>query len=625
MNKRIFKNNLYALKLMWRISKKYTLHMLLVRFLGYFEWLFYSAFFMRYVINAMEEGQTFERIMIFLGITVLVFGAMTLYNSYIEQSFLPTEKVKISDKLSRILIEKNRRVDIACFEDSDFYDKYTLAMENADVRLCETINEIWGIICGAIAAIFSFIYMYKIDKMIGLFVLFPIVGNFFFGNFLSKIEFNRNKDMAIHNRRILYINRVMYMKEYSKELRLTKVFAMIKKHYNEAITGISDVTNNYSVKGAIFHWLKCMFTFCIIFEGSFLYGAYRALVIKTMPLAVLAVVTSMMVASSWILIYFAEAIANSLKYGLFVDNLRGFLEHEPSIPEDYDGVDPGDTIEKIEFRNVSFSYKDKEIIHNMSLEIRGGQTYALVGHNGAGKSTIIKLLMRFYDPTEGEIYLNGKNVKEYNLKKYRQLFATAFQEQQIFAMSVRDNVLMRRTTEADDEIVINALSLAGVYDKIKTLKRGINTMLTKEFDNDGAVLSGGEFQKIVVARAFVRDTPAKIFDEPSSALDPISENQLFKNIMSNGSGKTMLFISHRLSSVQNADWVFMLEQGKVIEQGTHKMLMDNQGTYADMYEKQAINYLALSEDDYRNKKDDIGNNNVAKKIDNGLEGGVNHE
>lgn len=580
---------------------------------------------MRYVINAMEEGQTFERIMIFLGITVLVFGAMTLYNSYIEQSFLPTEKVKISDKLSRILIEKNRRVDIACFEDSDFYDKYTLAMENADVRLCETINEIWGIICGAIAAIFSFIYMYKIDKMIGLFVLFPIVGNFFFGNFLSKIEFNRNKDMAIHNRRILYINRVMYMKEYSKELRLTKVFAMIKKHYNEAITGISDVTNNYSVKGAIFHWLKCMFTFCIIFEGSFLYGAYRALVTKTMPLAVLAVVTSMMVASSWILIYFAEAIANSLKYGLFVDNLRGFLEHEPSIPEDYDGVDPGDTIEKIEFRNVSFSYKDKEIIHNMSLEIRGGQTYALVGHNGAGKSTIIKLLMRFYDPTEGEIYLNGKNVKEYNLKKYRQLFATAFQEQQIFAMSVRDNVLMRRTTEADDEIVINALSLAGVYDKIKTLKRGINTMLTKEFDNDGAVLSGGEFQKIVVARAFVRDTPAKIFDEPSSALDPISENQLFKNIMSNGSGKTMLFISHRLSSVQNADWVFMLEQGKVIEQGTHKMLMDNQGTYADMYEKQAINYLALSEDDYRNKKDDIGNNNVAKKIDNGLEGGVNHE
>ena len=446
-----------------------------------------------------------------------------------------------------------------------------------------------------------------------------------FNREIGKIDFKRNQDMAPYNRKIAYVNRVMYMVDYAKEVRLTNAFALMKRYYKEAIKGVVDVTKKYTIKAMIFHWFTVMFTFTFIFEGLLIYGAYRTLVSETMTLAQLAVITSMMVSSTWILIGFTNSVMAGFKNGLFIDNLRGFMEYEEKIPESYDGIDPGKEIETIEFRNVSFSYKDKEIIHNMSLEIRGGQTYALVGHNGAGKSTIIKLLMRFYDPTEGEIYLNGKNVKEYNLKKYRQLFATAFQEQQIFAMSVRDNVLIRRTTEADDEIVINALSLAGVYDKIKTLKRGINTMLTKEFDNDGAVLSGGEFQKIVVARAFVRDTPAKIFDEPSSALDPISENQLFKNIMSNGSGKTMLFISHRLSSVQNADWVFMLEQGKVIEQGTHKMLMDNQGTYADMYEKQAINYLALSEDDYRNKKDDIGNNNVAKKIDNGLEGGVNHE
>lgn len=603
MNLKILKNNLYALRLMWKISKSYTLHMALMRFVGYFEWLFYSAFFMRYVINAMEQGKSFERIMTFLVITLVVFSLITLYNNYIENSFLPAEKVRISDKLSRMLIAKNRNVDISCFEDSDFYDKYTLATENADVRLCDTVNEIWGIVCGAISAVFAFVYMFEIDKMIGLFVLFPIVGNFFFGSLLSKIEFNRNKDMAIHNRRILYINRVMYMKEYSKELRLTKVFSMIKTHYDEAIQGISDVTGKYSFKGSILHWLKCMFTFCIIFEGSFLYGAYRALVSKTMPLSVLAVVTSMMVASSWILIYFADAIANSLKFGLFVDNLRGFLEHEPSIAEDYDGIDPGDEIEKIEFRNVSFSYKDKEIIHDMSFEIIGGKTYALVGHNGAGKSTIIKLLMRFYDPTSGAIYLNGRDIREYNLQKYRRLFATAFQEQQIFAMSVKDNVLMRKTTSEDDGVVIEALKLAGVYDKVQTLKNGIDTMLTKEFDNDGAVLSGGEFQKIVVARAFVMDSPAKIFDEPSSALDPISENQLFENIMNNGKGKTMLFISHRLSSVQNADWVFMLENGRVIEEGTHKMLLDQNGVYADMYEKQAVNYLAVSENELRGRRE----------------------
>ncbi|MBE5874046.1 MAG: ATP-binding cassette domain-containing protein, partial [Lachnospiraceae bacterium] len=267
-------------------------------------------------------------------------------------------------------------------------------------------------------------------------------------------------------------------------------------------------------------------------------------------------------------------------------------EYEEKLPEDYEGDDPGDTIESIVFKNVSFSYKDTEIIHNLNLEIRGGKTYALVGHNGAGKSTIIKLLMRFYDPTEGEILLNGRNIKEYNLQKYRALFATAFQDHQMLSLSVMENVLMRKAQPEDEEQVVNALKLAGVYDKVQTLPQGIHSILTREFAEDGQVLSGGEYQKIVVARAFVKNCPIKIFDEPSSALDPIAEYQLFDNILKSGRDKTMLFISHRLSSVQNADWVFMLEDGMVKEEGTHKMLMKMQGLYADMYDKQAENYLA---------------------------------
>ena len=140
-----------------------------------------------------------------------------------------------------------------------------------------------------------------------------------------------------------------------------------------------------------------------------------------------------------------------------------------------------------------------------------------------------------------------------------------------------------------------ALKLAGVYEKVESLPKGIYTILTKEFAEDGAVLSGGEYQKIVVARAFVKECPVKIFDEPSSALDPIAEYRLFDNILKSSRNKTMLFISHRLSSVQNADWVLMLEEGTIIEEGTHKMLMQNQGAYADMYKKQAVNYLATAD------------------------------
>ena len=221
----------------------------------------------------------------------------------------------------------------------------------------------------------------------------------------------------------------------------------------------------------------------------------------------------------------------------------------------------------------------------------------MVVWNGAGKTTIIKLLLRLYDPSAGTIYYNGKDIREYNLKAYRELFATTFQDFQLFGMTVKENVLMGRHYDNEDALVEDALKKAGVYDKIMTLKDGLDAIMTKEFDEEGAVLSGGESQKLAVARTFVKDAPMKIFDEPSSALDPIAEYELFKNIMSEGSDHTMLFISHRLSSVKNCDKVFMLEKGRLIEEGTHAQLIADNGSYAQMYKKQAMNYLAIENEE----------------------------
>lgn len=589
-----FHNNWYALRLLWKISPSQVVHQAIVRLLGYVEWLFYSAFFMRYVIHAMETKQEFTSILMFLCITVAVFASISLYQSYVNGKVMPITHAQVYKKLNLMLFEKSCNVELACFEDSDFYNKYTLAMDKAEEQLMNTVGNIWGIVFGVIASVASFWFMYDVDAISVLFVLFPIIGNFVFDRRIGQNEFARNKDMAPHNRKIAYVNRVMYMADYAKEVRLTKAFALMKRHYQEAIQGLAEETKKYTVKAVIFHWFRVMFTFSFIFEGVLIYGAYRTLVSHTMPLAQLAVLTSMMVSCTWILIGFTNSLMAGFRNGLFVDNLRGFLEHQETIPEDYAGKDPGDRIESVEFRDVSFSYKDEVVIRHLSFELRGGRTYALVGHNGAGKSTIIKLLMRFYDPDEGEILLNGRNVKEFELQKYRALFATAFQDYQIFSLSVMENVLMRRGTEGDEKTVVEALRMAGVYDKVASLPQGIHTILTKEFAGDGAVLSGGEYQKIVVARAFVKDCPFKIFDEPSSALDPIAEYELFESILEYSRDKTMLFISHRLSSVQNADWVLMLENGTIIEEGTHRMLMEKKGAYADMYEKQAVNYLAGS-------------------------------
>ena len=588
------KNNFYALSLVWKVCPIPVIHMALSRLLYYFGWLFYSAFFMRYVINALQSGESFQAIMIFIGITVAVFASMALYNSYIQGYVAPVANASLNKQLYQKLFKKARNVELECFENSDFYDKYTLAMKNADTNLYNTVDQLFGVLFGFVASICAFVFMFKVDKLSVTFILLPIIGNFYFRILNSRIDYKRNKEMAPHNRRIDYINRIMYLKDYAKEIRLTKIFNLLKRQYTDAITGVADVTKKFVLKSAFLHWFYVMFTFTFIFEGLLIYGTYRTLVSNKMNLPQLAVLTSMMVSTTWILIGFTDSVTNSIKNGLFVDYLRTFLEYEEKIPEDYDGADPGDKIESLEFRNVSFAYKDTPVLSGLNMKFQGGKTYALVGHNGAGKSTIIKLLLRFYDPTEGEIFLNGRNIKEYNLQKYRALFATAFQDNRMFSMSVADNVTLGEDLTAEDqkEIVTEALQLSGVYDKIMSLPQGMNTTLTREFDDEGAVLSGGEFQKIVVARAFARRCPIKVFDEPSSALDPIAEYKLFDNILKACKENTLLFISHRLSSVQNADHVFLLEQGQVREEGSHRELMKLGGLYADMYQKQAENYLA---------------------------------
>ena len=321
---RAFRNNFYAMKLMWKICPSQVIHRAVTQILGYFEWLFYSAFFMRYVINALETEQEFSAIMTFLAITVTVFASISIYNSYFEGKVLPITQVIVNKGLNKLLFKKSRKVELSCFEDSEFYNKYTLAMEQADQRLMNTIDVIWGVLFGVVASAVSFLLMFEVDKLSVLFVIFPVIGNFVFNSRIGKLEFARNQDMAPHNRKIAYVNRVMYLTDYAKEVRLTKAFALMKRHYKEAIQGLIDVTRKYTKLAMVLHWFRVQFTFSFIFEGMLIYGAYRTLVSQTMSLAQLAVITSMMVSSTWILIGFAESLMECFKNGLFVDNLRNF-------------------------------------------------------------------------------------------------------------------------------------------------------------------------------------------------------------------------------------------------------------------------------------------------------------
>lgn len=588
------KNNIFAMKMGWKLSKSRMIHELIVSMLNHFEWIFYSAVFIRFIISAIEKQKSFREILTFILICCGVFVSISLYRNYADNVSFALTNTKIYQGLYQKLYEKARNVELSCYETPEFYNKYTMAIDGAGDKITNVIRNIWGIITGMIATIVVFYAIYEIDRWAILFIIFPILGNFVFSGAMNRLHYKRYQDNIPNERVVQYVNRVMYLAEYAKEMRLSNVYRLVKEKYNASVKGTVNIAEKYSIKLVIFNFLKNTFTFIIIFEGVLLYAAYKAMVIKSMSLAELAIIFSIMVSATWILIGLFNSLVEMMKNGLFVNNLRTFMEYQEVIPEDQDGLIPEPVISLIEFRNVCFSYKEKKnIIHNLSFRIEGNHKVAFVGHNGAGKSTIIKLLFRLYDPTEGEILVNGRNIKEYNLRAYRALFAAAFQDYKVLALSVKDNVLMGRTYENEDKVVAEALRMAGVYEKVKSMPNGIHTILTKEFDEDGAILSGGQYQKIVVARAFAQNTPIKVFDEPSSALDPIAEYDLYQSIIEDSKNKTMIFISHRLSSVRNADKVFMLEQGKLIEEGTHVELMMRKGAYADMYTKQALNYLAL--------------------------------
>lgn len=215
---------------------------------------------------------------------------------------------------------------------------------------------------------------------------------------------------------------------------------------------------------------------------------------------------------------------------------------------------------------------------------------AIVGYNGAGKTTLIKLIMRLYDPNEGEILLNGVNIKEYDVEEYRRKIGTVFQDFKIFAATVKENVLLDFADTGSDEAVISSLEKSGFSDRLSTLSDGLSTDLTTEFEEKGVNLSGGEAQKLAVARVFYKNANLIILDEPSSALDPLAEYHLNRSMLHAAEHKSVVLISHRLSTTRLADRIYMLEQGRIIEEGTHAQLLAQNGKYAQMWRVQAGQY-----------------------------------
>ncbi len=594
--KQIFKNNKYVLTLIWKACPSILLLSFIATVLSAIHAFLLNTYLYMYALNALQEGKELKIILIILGGMIAYSIIYHLFCS-LSDCYLQTRYPKLEAYIQNLLQKKASEVDLACFENAAFYDTYVKAKGETTNRINAVMNNILNVIWVTINVISRGTLITIIDPVFLLVAFVPLICTLIIGHKRNHITYECNMKIQEIDRRKDYVRRTFYLKEFSKEMRLTNMWKVMFKRMHSSIRDMKEIVHKYGYKIMFFQYLMNFAFDVVVYSGTIILTTFKTLVLKNMLLGDCFVVINSIsnVASS--LNHFGNTLFKLTENSLYINNLRAFLEYEVRIFEDEEAPEIP-CFEKIEFQHVTFGYRGQEnvVLSDVNLQINKGEKIAVVGHNGAGKTTFIKLLQRFYDPNQGEILLNGENIKNYRLSSYRNMFGTVFQDSRIFALSIAENVMLRgNLTIEDKEIVKDALIRSGIHKKIETLPNGVDSQITKEFDDEGVIFSGGEEQKIYIARLFAGEQAFIIMDEPTSALDPIAEQEMYRNMFEASEGKAVVFISHRLSSAAMADRIYMLENGKIIEQGTHSELLALNGKYADMWNKQAKTYIDTEE------------------------------
>lgn len=587
----IFKNTFFMLKCAFKCA---PVSLVLIYLAYILENVYYSVvfnvMFLETAMSIIEGNGTWKEFV--TKITVIIFGklAVDLF-AYIDMYTIRTKfEIKVESYINNLIFEKAQKVELGCYEDPDFFDNYNRATWVVDRGGFKRIIEgsAWTI-GSLISFIFIILYLVKIDPFLLLLVACPAV-LILLRVLENKVNYAKDKEKTPYERQKEYIRRTVILKDFAKDIKTTDIFDVIKIRFNAAIEENIKIIKKYGWKLVFINVAGDIFGNVLPVIGGLCYGSYRLIYSQNLEISEFSVLVSAIMTSKNKLTNFARYFAMQQQHCLWVQNLRNFLDYEPKI---VDGSIEADDFESLEFRNVTFAYTENKepVLKNVSFKINRGESIAIVGHNGAGKTTLSKLIMRLYDVTEGEILYNGKNIKEYTLESYRKKFCSVFQDYKIFAMTVAENVLVKETDEKNMLVAERALEMGGVADKINSLENKANTLLTREFDNSGVLLSGGQAQKVSISKLFANDDfEVAVLDEPSSALDPIAESKMYDAIIEGTKNKTVIYISHRLSSATRSDNILVFEKGEIVEQGSHTALMEKNGIYAEMFTLQASGY-----------------------------------
>ena len=378
--------------------------------------------------------------------------------------------------------------------------------------------------------------------------------------------------------------------QYQKDVSVYKLDELILDYDNKLVENLKKIERKIAKKRALTRIIDLI---CILARDGFSYFfLINLFILGSIELGDL----SFMLASIGLLSAAINGVvfnANELmRDSNEMSHIRNFSNYGENFKKAMNFPRSGEDLYKIKFENVSYKYENSEkyTLENINVEINTGEKIALVGINGAGKSTLIKLLCGLCEPTSGNIYINDLDISKYKEESLFELFSVAFQDIHLLGESISENISQKSLNETDDFKVENAIKLSGLSEKINLLANKEKTMLVKSINDDATDLSGGEIQKIAIARALYKNAPIVILDEPTAALDPIAEYEIYSNFSELTKNKTSIFISHRLSSTRFCDRIILIDGGIIAEVGSHEELINMGGKYCDMFNLQAHYY-----------------------------------
>ncbi len=575
----------FVISLIWQTSPKFIcakFAIVLVNTISPFIMIIFPKLIIDSIIGGGDWISTFHLIAI-MGIVLLVTTLLSTFLSATAQKYGDT----IQYDLVRIYGKKVMSLNYEDLENPAVLDMFEKS--KSGFNMYDFFDKIVAVITNVLSFIGYAAILFTYSRLMLIVVVAVVVINLICNAKKNKYYYKAGEDAAPMNRKFAYLAGLMYGFDYAKEIKVGGLSDYITDKYDDNIVGFKKIFR--TLYRHVF-LLSGVSSLTSVIQTFTLYSvvAYSAIQ-KTISIGDFTMYISSISAASGCLLTIVSAMIDISKNTKYATDMRLFFEMERKT--EMGGILPDRSANNvdIEFRNVSFKYPRTEryVLRHISFTVHSGEKISIVGKNGSGKTTLIKLLLRLYEPTEGEILVGGKNITDYDYKAYLSLFAPVLQDYKIFAFSCKENIELN--LEDNEERLMRAIHDSDLDEKISSLPNGVLTPVYKQFDENGVEFSGGENQKLAIARAIYKDAPIILLDEPTANLDPLAEYDIYTMIYHMLGNKTSFFVSHRLASGRFCDRIFVVDGGEIIADGPHDSIVKSCELYREMFEKQAQFYI----------------------------------